>query len=226
MRPAIMRQSQSACVSKGSLPAQKRRPEWTAALLFHIFRALWFDATPLDCYYQVAGWSSLVARWAHNPKVASSNLAPATNSTSLKHCGRSTYSPPEIFPRQPAPSTSPHFTAKFTKTSNRGRPGICLSQSESACVKGSKVRRPTGKLPPEWDTYPENSGVLPVFDPTTAAAILLNSFNGMRPQGFSGLPTWSKGRRATSHIVRPRPYHPIVRAQAAYGGLQQSGPAQ
>ena len=26
----------------------------------------------------VAGWSSLVARWAHNPKVASSNLAPAT----------------------------------------------------------------------------------------------------------------------------------------------------
>ncbi len=26
-----------------------------------------------------AGWSSLVARWAHNPKVASSNLVPATN---------------------------------------------------------------------------------------------------------------------------------------------------
>ena len=25
-----------------------------------------------------AGWSSLVARWAHNPKVVSSNLAPAT----------------------------------------------------------------------------------------------------------------------------------------------------
>ncbi|SVA59743.1 uncharacterized protein METZ01_LOCUS112597, partial [marine metagenome] len=24
-----------------------------------------------------AGWSSLVARWAHNPKVVSSNLAPA-----------------------------------------------------------------------------------------------------------------------------------------------------
>ena len=30
-------------------------------------------------YYFVAGWSSLVARRAHNPKVASSNLAPATN---------------------------------------------------------------------------------------------------------------------------------------------------
>ncbi len=27
----------------------------------------------------VAGWSSLVARWAHNPKVAGSNPAPATN---------------------------------------------------------------------------------------------------------------------------------------------------
>ena len=26
-----------------------------------------------------AGWSSLVARRAHNPKVVSSNLAPATN---------------------------------------------------------------------------------------------------------------------------------------------------
>ena len=31
----------------------------------------WFD---LD-----AGWSSPVARWAHNPKVAGSNPAPATN---------------------------------------------------------------------------------------------------------------------------------------------------
>ena len=27
----------------------------------------------------IAGWSSPVARRAHNPKVASSNLAPATN---------------------------------------------------------------------------------------------------------------------------------------------------
>src|SRR5581483_5626694 len=31
-------------------------------------------------YYNFAGWSSLVARWAHNPKVAGSNPAPATNS--------------------------------------------------------------------------------------------------------------------------------------------------
>ena len=32
----------------------------------------------------VAGWSSLVARWAHNPKVAGSNPAPATNVKYLK----------------------------------------------------------------------------------------------------------------------------------------------
>ena len=30
-------------------------------------------------YTANAGWSSLVARWAHNPKVAGSNPAPATN---------------------------------------------------------------------------------------------------------------------------------------------------
>ena len=30
-------------------------------------------------YYLSAGWSSLVARRAHNPKVVSSNLTPATN---------------------------------------------------------------------------------------------------------------------------------------------------
>ena len=29
-------------------------------------------------HYNIAGWSSLVARWAHNPKVVGSNPAPAT----------------------------------------------------------------------------------------------------------------------------------------------------
>ena len=38
------------------------------------------DLVRVHCYDQIAGWSSQVARWAHNPKVASSNLAPATNS--------------------------------------------------------------------------------------------------------------------------------------------------
>jgi hypothetical protein len=38
-----------------------------------------FDATRDGCYDQNAGWSSLVARWAHNPKVGGSNPPPATN---------------------------------------------------------------------------------------------------------------------------------------------------
>jgi hypothetical protein len=38
-----------------------------------------FDAVPLLRYTSNAGWSSLVARRAHNPKVVSSNLTPATN---------------------------------------------------------------------------------------------------------------------------------------------------
>jgi 5-methylcytosine-specific restriction endonuclease McrA len=36
------------------------------------------DATERGCYDQFAGWSSLVARWAHNPKVGGSNPPPAT----------------------------------------------------------------------------------------------------------------------------------------------------
>src|SRR5271167_4839635 len=38
-------------------------------------------ASPALCYSFHAGWSSLVARWAHNPKVGGSNPPPATNST-------------------------------------------------------------------------------------------------------------------------------------------------
>ena len=38
-----------------------------------------FDRHSDGCYYGFAGWSSLVARWAHNPKVGGSNPPPATN---------------------------------------------------------------------------------------------------------------------------------------------------
>ena len=38
-----------------------------------------FDAIRHGCYHRTAGWSSLVARWAHNPKVGGSNPPPATN---------------------------------------------------------------------------------------------------------------------------------------------------
>src|SRR5579871_1727431 len=42
-------------------------------------RSTKFDAHPSGCYHRTAGWSSLVARWAHNPKVGGSNPPPATN---------------------------------------------------------------------------------------------------------------------------------------------------
>ena len=35
-----------------------------------------------DRWHRVAGWSSSVARWAHNPEVVGSNPAPATNEKS------------------------------------------------------------------------------------------------------------------------------------------------
>ena len=38
-----------------------------------------FDGASSGCYDRTAGWSSLVARWAHNPKVGGSNPPPATN---------------------------------------------------------------------------------------------------------------------------------------------------
>ena len=47
-----------------------------------------FDATWGGCYHQCAGWSSLVARWAHNPKVGGSNPPPATNLILLNHNGQ------------------------------------------------------------------------------------------------------------------------------------------
>ena len=42
---------------------------------------------PTIRYDSLAGWSSLVARWAHNPKVAGSNPAPAI--TYLRRCFKS-----------------------------------------------------------------------------------------------------------------------------------------
>ena len=37
------------------------------------------DPDDTASYNQSAGWSSPVARWAHNPKVVGSNPTPATN---------------------------------------------------------------------------------------------------------------------------------------------------
>jgi hypothetical protein len=44
--------------------------------------AVEFDGTACIRYYVYAGWSSLVARRAHNPEVVGSNPTPATNSFS------------------------------------------------------------------------------------------------------------------------------------------------
>ena len=61
-------------------------------------RTVWTDS-------HVAGWSSPVARWAHNPKVGGSNPAPATNticserspvSATSSHFGQHPASPPDF----------------------------------------------------------------------------------------------------------------------------------
>jgi hypothetical protein len=39
----------------------------------------WFDELKCFRYHAIAGWSSLVARRAHNPKVVGSNPTPATS---------------------------------------------------------------------------------------------------------------------------------------------------
>ena len=42
-------------------------------------RTLNISKSPIPNSYNItAGWSSLVARWAHNPKVVGSNPSPAT----------------------------------------------------------------------------------------------------------------------------------------------------
>ena len=51
--------------------------------LFQFLRKIKFEKKMFllhsnNCKTNIAGWSSLVARWAHNPKVVGSNPAPAT----------------------------------------------------------------------------------------------------------------------------------------------------
>jgi hypothetical protein len=64
------------CAAK-SRPIRGRRKKFPPTVASR--GCAWFDHALCGCYYQVAGWSSPVARWAHNPKVAGSNPAPATN---------------------------------------------------------------------------------------------------------------------------------------------------
>src|ERR1700732_1172924 len=57
-----------------------------------------FDRSELHCYDDSAGWSSLVARWAHNPKVGGSNPPPATNLKYLLNPQRSTVIVKSVLP--------------------------------------------------------------------------------------------------------------------------------
>ena len=67
--------------------------------------------TPIR-YTASAGWSSLVARWAHNPKVAGSNPAPATTSLCISYKYNSCFEAGAQFPPFPVVPECPkanHF---------------------------------------------------------------------------------------------------------------------
>ena len=81
-----------------------------------------FDAATQRCYDRNAGWSSLVARWAHNPKVGGSNPPPATNSTvwfqwvePISRTDSTTLNP------DPQPIFQKLFTQRFTQTRSARR---------------------------------------------------------------------------------------------------------
>jgi hypothetical protein len=60
------------------MPGESRADN--SALIPGVYFESKFDVPQSGCYHQTAGWSSLVARWAHNPKVGGSNPPPATKS--------------------------------------------------------------------------------------------------------------------------------------------------
>ena len=66
------------CRGSSPLLGTKQAGPQMRAFLFLVFRLTWFWCGRIIRAQFDAGWSSLVARRAHNPKVASSNLAPAT----------------------------------------------------------------------------------------------------------------------------------------------------
>ena len=54
----------------------------TGSVSWRLRRMLgWTPCAMMRVLHSDAGWSSPVARWAHNPKVAGSNPAPATKDT-------------------------------------------------------------------------------------------------------------------------------------------------
>src|SRR5262249_13690841 len=74
----ILRNSPTAAVFKGAGKAGKR-DRLRGEICIPDFRRCVPGENVHSGSFKIAGWSSLVARQAHNLKVASSNLAPATN---------------------------------------------------------------------------------------------------------------------------------------------------
>ena len=66
-----------AATFRRAIPARKKAPRSNQRYSSR------FDAPRSGCYDRTAGWSSLVARWAHNPKVGGSNPPPATNAINI-----------------------------------------------------------------------------------------------------------------------------------------------
>src|SRR5580765_9021728 len=89
-----------------------------------------FDRILTSCYSRNAGWSSLVARWAHNPKVGGSNPPPATNS--------------KLFPFNSFQSGDKKLNERLALDS------LSLSQTLSGLIWQSKGRKLIGPIQLCW----------------------------------------------------------------------------
>ena len=80
LEPEWRRSASVALKTAGKACSSLREWKWGKARQYQIEAAakkVIGRTAPFE-YTANAGWSSLVARWAHNPKVAGSNPAPAT----------------------------------------------------------------------------------------------------------------------------------------------------
>jgi hypothetical protein len=77
-----------------------------------------FDPALYGCYYRDAGWSSPVARWAHNPKVLGSNPSPATNRVILTCLEKL------------SPTPKPHSKKIITLERHSGSTHFCVEQKQ------------------------------------------------------------------------------------------------
>ena len=125
-----------------------------------------FDRRHAMRYDVVAGWSSLVARWAHNPKVEGSNPSPATNTpqglrvssqiskTTLDHLNEwvGLFPCQAPFSREPSEPSEPRFCGLASCC----RSSPCRTHSSwSDCWHGASV---PAELLPERPSDPTMSG--------------------------------------------------------------------